>query len=220
MGSPGRLRPLPLISHAASSDDLIKIDWSAIKALILNKIEESRIELVQLSVTRRSFPEVAPTAQDLTILIVANEQRENSWVIFLDSLLEVFKGLGLGGLLMEIIHPSAVDGLSTFAVPANHPIINDWVTLRPKVLAELDLKYQWNSLSVCNRGYNISGLHSSTTVVISCEDISNPIWTYVKVKVTELLDQLNYEVRVEVVQTRMSRNLEKLPSMSLSAAAF
>jgi hypothetical protein len=59
--------------------------------------------------------------------------------------------------------------------------------LRPKVLAELDLKYQWNILSVCNRGYNISGLHSSTTVVISCEDISNPIWTHVKVKVTELL---------------------------------
>jgi len=221
MGIPGELRPAPLQCHAVNAGNPIILLWeSVVRAAIQTKLNDYKIRRQNMSLYLRTFRNRTPTDEDLTIYIVAYQEDNDQWVLFLDSVSEFLNGIGYQNLLVEIVDPRATNGLLTFPIRGNDEILRDWENIRPILRQELQMDLKWTALHAYRRGYDTSGNDSVPTVVIFCEDYFADHWKDVSLRIRWILSRLQYEVRLEISQARMSRGVLELPSTALPASAF
>jgi hypothetical protein len=120
MGIPGELRPAPLQCHIVNAGNPIIPLWeSVIRAAIQTKLNDYKIRRQNMSLYLRTFRNRTPTDEDLTIYIVAYQEDNDQWALFLDSVSEFLNGIGYQNLLVEIVDPRATNGLLTFPIRGN-----------------------------------------------------------------------------------------------------
>jgi hypothetical protein len=221
MGIPGELRPAPLQSHVINAGNPIIPFWeSVMREIIQTKLNTYKIRSQNMSLYRRTFRNRTPTDEDLTIYIVAYQEENDQWVLFLDSVSEFLNEIGYQSLLVEIVDPRAINGLLTFPIRGDDLILRDWETIRPMLRQVLRMDLKWTALHAYRRGYDASGNDSVPTVVIFCENYFADHWKAASLRIRGILSHLHYEVRLEISQARISRGALELPSTVLPASAF
>lgn len=221
MGIPGELRPAPLQRHAVNAGNPIIPLWEDVfRPAIQIKLNEYKIRWQNMSLYRRTFRNRTPTDADLTIYIVAHQEDNDQWVLFLDSVSKFLTSNGYQNLLVEIVDPRATNGLLTFPIRHDDPILRDWESIRPILRQELQMDLKWTALHAYRRGYDTSGNDSVPTVVVFCQDYFADHWKEVSLRIRGILSRLHYEVRLEISQAKMRRGAFELPSAALPASAF